>query len=255
MDLAARTNTVSMKFKLAIPSLGRWEQIQCHPLLEYAHVVVQPHEEDQYRAMEKQPAAIHVLPQAIKGIGWSRHWIVENLWEKNEDCIWQADDDLLGLRYLMTRNPRLYRDPAYLMAVLSHVATAALDSPAGVMGFTRQSPQWRDAKRPFNHRDWSPSMVVGICDRELNFDQSLTSMEDVDLYIQGMAQNRVNWIDNRWRVETPEPWTNKGGMQTYRTQAVQDLAMEMLQDKWGTKAIGTGDVGGQKPTVLLTRGR
>jgi hypothetical protein len=246
---------ISMKFKLAIPSLGRWDQIQSHPLLQYAHVVVQPHEEDRYRAMEHQPLAIHVLPEEVKGIGWTRHWIVENLWETDEDCIWQTDDDLLGLQYLMTRNPRLYSDPSYLMAVLSHVATAALDSTAGVMSFTRQSPQWRDAKQPFSHRDWSPSMVVGLCDRELNFDKSLVSMEDVDLFIQGMEKNRVNWIDNRWRVVTPEPWTNKGGMQTYRTRAVQDAAMKAMQDKWGTATIGTGAVRGVTPTVLLARGR
>jgi hypothetical protein len=240
-----------MKFKLVIPSLGRSKEIKRHPLLDYAHVVVQPHEEDLYKGCGNK---VHVLPKEVKGIGWTRHWIVENLWDDKEDCIWMVDDDISGLLYLMSRTARSFSDPQYILSVLSHVSLASVDAGAGVCGFTRQSPQFRNSSVPFSVRDWSPSQIIGVVNRKLNFDKSLTTMEDVDIFIQGWRDCGFNWIDNRWRT-LGRNWNNSGGMQTYRTALLQSDTLDRLKDKWGSSVIGNEVEGGRRPLVLLAKNR
>jgi hypothetical protein len=240
-----------MKFKLVIPSLGRSKEIKKHPLLNHAHIVVQPHEEDLYKGLGKE---LHVLPKEVKGIGWTRHWVVENLWDKKEGCIWMCDDDISGLLYIMSRTTRRFSDPHYIMSVLSHVSSVGVEIGSGVCGFTRQSPQWRNSSVPFSVRDWSPSQIIGVVNRKLNFDKSLTTMEDIDIYIQGFLHSRINWIDNRWRPEGRN-WDNSGGMQTYRTAKLQSDTLEVLKLKWGSSVIGDMVVNGKRPLVLLPKGR
>jgi hypothetical protein len=240
-----------MKFKLVIPSLGRPKEILSHPLLDHAHVVVQPHEEELYKGSGKK---VHVLPKEVKGIGRTRHWIVENLWDEGEDCIWMCDDDISGLLYIMSRTTRTYTDPQYIMSVLAHVSLASVDVGAGVCGFTRQSPQWRDSAVPFSVRDWSPSQIIGIVNRKLNFDQTLTTMEDIDIYIQGWQESGFNWTDNRWRP-VGRNWNNRGGMQTYRTAHLQSDTLLRLKNKWGSSIIGDQVLNGKRPLVLLPKGR
>jgi len=222
-----------MKFKCVIPSLGRPEEIQSHPMLEKCHVVVAPDQLDDYKSGKRQPIAYHALEPTVKGLPATRNWILDNLWDKDEDFIWQIDDDLRHVTYMMTRAVRRITDPDYMVDVVAHVGRAAMDAGTGLFGFAQTpKPMWRVPSKFIDVRGWASDHQMGVIDRELRFDENMRTRSCVDISLQCLLKHRFLWKDLRWHFLC-DIRTGKGGLVASRTTEREQQAFDYLEKKWG----------------------
>ena len=222
-----------MKFKCVIPSLGRPEEIQSHPMLEHCHVVVVADQLAEYQSGRRRPLAYHVLPPTVKGLPATRNWILDNLWDKDEDFIWQVDDDLRYIVYMMTRSTRRLKDPDYMVDVIDHVGRAAMDAGTGLFTFAlTPKPIERIPSKFIGLRGWASDHQMGIIDRELRFDENMRTRACIDISLQCLLKYRFLWKDLRWHFSC-DIRTGTGGLVTSRTTEREQEAFDYLEKKWG----------------------
>ena len=225
---------VKRNFKVIIPSKGRSAIIAKHPLLKYALVACPESQADAYR---EEGANVVPRPDSLVGLYAARQWILDTLWDESEPFIFLLDDDLIHLDYLFTRHPTISTDPDYMMAVIAAAAQPAIDSGAGLFGFSHTNrPQERKCNVPFRLRAWLNGSGLGIIDRSLSFDKVLRVRGDIDISLQNLAQNRIVWQDVRWCFVSSR-WDTPGGVTAVRTTEVQAEALEYLQTKWGSGIV------------------
>jgi hypothetical protein len=223
-----------VKFKIVIPSKGRPQDVRKTPLFEVSHIAVPASDLEEYKSVEGvAPLAWVPVPDEVNSLSKTRQWILDELWAKDEEFVFQTDDDLLNLAYLHSRTVRYFKDPNYIRAVIGHVAITALDSGTGLFGFaTQPKPNERNTLKPFSIRKWVSAQGIGIIDRRLKFDPNLKLKEDLDISLMNLQLNRIVWTDNRWCFYS-EHWNNRGGLSMVRTADREMEAFEYIQDKWG----------------------
>jgi hypothetical protein len=226
-----------MRFKCVIPSLGRPQDIQSHPLLEYCHVVVVASQLGDYKHGSRKPLDYHVLPEGVTGLAATRNFILDELWAKDEDFVWMIDDDFQFMTYMMNRAPRKFVDPEYMLAVVDHVGTAAVDSGTGLFGFNlQQKPIERIPSRFIGLRGWLSANAMGVIDRSLRFDPTFVVKGDIDMSLQCLFKHRFLWKDLRWHFHS-QARLNRGGLVSSRTTESEQAAQNLLNAKWGANTL------------------
>jgi hypothetical protein len=227
-----------VSFKIAIPSMDRAKTVRKTALFEVGHIVVPESQIDEYRSVDGvDPIAWVPVPDDVDSLSKTRQWILDELWEKDEEFIFQADDDLISLVYMMSRSVRYNSNPDYIRSVIAHVGQCAVDSGAGLFGFaTQPKPQERSSNRPFMLRKWISAQGLGIVDRSLKFDPNLRLKEDLDISISNLQKNRIVWCDERWCMYS-EHWSNRGGLQVVRTSYREEESFDYIVNKWGAGVV------------------
>ena len=159
-----------------------------------AYVVVKKEQLSQYQEASEtdsiNPKEFVELPDDVNGIAQTRHWIVENLYEKNEDFVFMMDDDISSIRYLMTRTVRESKDSSYINSVISHVGNVASQAQSGIFGFAHTPrPQERQWNRPFILRAWVSAYAMGVISRDVQFDPNCFLKEDVDISLSSIQKD------------------------------------------------------------------
>jgi hypothetical protein len=226
-----------MRFKCVIPSLGRPVDIQEHPLLEHCHVVVVADQLAEYERGNRKPLAYHALPEGTEGLAATRNFILDELWDKDEDFVWMIDDDLQYMVYMLNRSPRTFLDPNYMLAVVDHVGTAAMDAGTGLFGFNLQKkPVERIPSRPIGLRGWLSANAMGVIDRSLRFDPRFLVKGDIDISLQCLLRHRFLWKDLRWHFHS-QARVNRGGLVKSRTTDREQEAQDLINQKWGANTL------------------
>jgi hypothetical protein len=227
-----------VSFKIAIPSMNRPKDVRKTALFEVGHIVVPESQLEEYKSVSGiSPVAWVPVPDEIDSLSKTRQWIVDELWGKKEDFIFQADDDLIALVYMFSRSVRYNHNPDYIRAVIGHVGQCAVDAGAGLFGFaTQPKPQERSTNNPFMLRKWISAQGLGITDRSLKFDPNLRLKEDLDIALANLQKNRIVWCDERWCMYS-EHWSNRGGLQVVRTYDREEEAFDYIVDKWGSGVV------------------
>ena len=87
-----------LPFRIAIPSRARAEVIHRCPLWQTATIVVDDENEKAEYVAAGVPVQNLVVCDPCANIGALRQWMLDNLWEKSDQCIVQMDDDFLGIQ-------------------------------------------------------------------------------------------------------------------------------------------------------------
>jgi glycosyltransferase involved in cell wall biosynthesis len=228
----------SMNWTLAIPSLGRASLIGKHPLLSYAEIVVPEREFEAYTAALPKGQIIVPHPDSVKGISQARNWILDNVRKDTDDFVVMCDDDIQSVSYMMTLRIKAKKDPLYMLAIIERTAQLALDAGVGIFGYAHTPrPMERRGNTPFRFRVWINAVVMGVVDKELRFDGSLMTKEDVDMSLQAMAKHRYVIQDVRYAWNAGH-WDMIGGLSAVRTQELEYATIKFLQKKWGSDVIG-----------------
>jgi hypothetical protein len=227
----------SMKWTLAIPSLGRASIVGKHPLIPYAEIVVPEREFDAYTAALPKGQIIVPHPDSVKGISQARNWILDNVRKDTDDFVVMCDDDIMSVSYMMTLRIKAKKDPLYMLSVIERTAQLTLDAGVGIFGYAHTPrPMERNGNTPFRFRSWINAVVMGVVDKELRFDGSLMTKEDVDMSLQAMAKHRYVIQDVRY-AWTAGHWDMIGGLAAVRTQELEYATVKFLQKKWGADVI------------------
>lgn len=225
--------------KIVIPTLGRVDIIEKHPLREVADLLVAEREYDLYHARYPD-MTIWAHPDTVKNIAQARNYVLEEIRKPEDRSIVMFDDDLECCIYTMSMHYQKHYDVEYMVRVLERTEGMAIDAGAGIFGFAHTPrPQERDTFRPFSLRGWVNCRSIGIIDPDLRFDPFLTAKEDFDICLQSLQKNRIVWMDKRY-VFLCEHWTNAGGLQETRTTATEEKDNAYMRRKWGTKVMVTG---------------
>jgi hypothetical protein len=243
---------MAIKFKIVIPSKGRPSDVRKTALFPLAHIAVPARELEEYQSVKGvAPAAWVPVPDEVNSLSKTRQWILDELWSKDEEFVFQTDDDLIALVYMMSRTVRYYNDPEYIRAVIGHVGVCAVDSGAGLFGFaTQPKPNERKANTPFVLRKWISAQGIGIVDRELEFDPALILKEDLEISLANLQKNRIAWVDDRWCFYS-EHWKNMGGLVQVRTEGRELAAFNQIQDKYGQGIVKRQEPMAKKDNKLL----
>ena len=228
--------TPDLPFKIAIPTRSRADSIHRNPLWQLGIAVVISGEEADAYIAAGMPKENVVVCGPYPNIATKRQWILDNLWEKDEPCIVQVDDDFLGLKPTMTWRSKLYEEPDDLAAIFWESSVSAIDAGAGIFGYMRNAnPRLRNCNAPFTLRRWI-HCAFGVCDRAVHFDPRLYESEDIDLSLLGLKLNRIIWKDNRFGMKYI-PSRRAGGMAATITQDRGARSVSMINSKHGEEIV------------------
>ena len=222
-----------MRYKLVIPSYGRWELAAKHPLLEAAYLVVPASQEQEYQRTCGDKCLGIITHPDLKGLPRTRNFIIQEVYDPaTEEFIFQADDDIDYVRYLMTRRVVNLTRPRDILPVIEHTARLALDTGTNLFGYAHTPrPNERTAETPFRWRTYISSVAMGIIGQGQLFDENLVVKSDVDFSLQTLERYRVACMDRRYSWAAGR-WT-RGGLADQRTTASTEAAVEYLAMKWG----------------------
>jgi hypothetical protein len=225
-----------MKFKVAIPTLGRPDFIVDHPLIDHAAICVTDSEYESYRK-NLPNADIRVRPDSVIGISATRNWLLENVREPGDDFIMLMDDDVEHMIHLMTKHFQPIRDPDHILDVIHHVGQICVDMGVGVFGWAHDpKPERRFGTSVAGLRAWVRGCAQGIVDPHLRFDEQLSCGEDFDICVQSLYRTRMCWQDRRWTF-VAKAWELPGGMRRVRTDSVAKRDVAYMQMKWGNTVV------------------
>jgi hypothetical protein len=225
-----------VNFSVYIPSYKRPALLANHILLEHAIVHLADKEIAEY---EKYFKAVNRFPKGIiggngEGLSKARNTILGN-W-KDEDFIFQCDDDFHGVSYLMTMAVKTIRNPLHILQIIQTTARMAADVESPVFGYhIGENPSQRRSFTPFHFRGRLHDCSCGIFDKTMRFDENLYHSTDIDITFESLKRSRLCFIDMRycWLFDR---WS-VGGLSEFRTHQRSIDSVKYLQEKWGHKLV------------------
>ena len=227
-------------FKVLVMSKGRADQIPAHPLLSAAYVCVDT-EDEQAKYVEaieragKSAHSVHVLGGHDPTLGAARRRALDELWRREEPFVVMVDDDFEGFVSRMRFRSVGYRNVDDLLSIFWQSYVTAKDIPTGLFGYgTLMSVMSRGTNLPFGALNGSDisAQAMGILDRDLRFDPSLSTGDDIDLSLQCLKKYRFFLKDMRYSLVAATK--TSGGVANVRTSVQTKKIHRRLTEKWGT---------------------
>lgn len=213
---------------VAVPSMGRAGKMKTSTVLPSATVYVPEREVEQYRSAHAGVAIVGV-PDEVKGITATRNWILDRCPARwlvfvDDDV---ADQGWFHLRHRKGRRRNL--DERGWMREWSRLASIAEDLKlrifgVGTDGALRSVYPWR----PFIFHTYVTASCMGMqVGAGLRFDESFKVKEDYELCLRAIKEDG-GVLGARYLFWRNLHWKNKGGCAAYRTQEVEELAIQKL---------------------------
>ena len=247
-----------VKFCVVVPSRRRSDSIVTMPLLPVANVFVHESEVETYErhfAKREVPFGT-VRPHSQQGMPRIRNYMLEQMLTDEVDFMFMADDDVRGLRLMMTRlSAPIIGDMRTILEVIATTGHTAKQFPVGIFGFHQSGvPRERRCQIPFYLRGWISSHACGVLDRDLRYDPRLRTHDDIDFSLQAIAKYGHAFRDERWYVDCLPSvgWNSTTGMAAFRSTKEEEDALALLQAKWGEQTIQRGDLQASGMAVVVT---
>ncbi len=227
---------------IIIPSKGRPETVPTMlGMFPTARYCISESEVDEYEIKNKNNLLIH--PDDLVGLTPKRQWILDNV---DARVVFQSDDDIEKVLSLVGMRSRHISDPRAIMQIIVNTANIADGIGAKLYGYTViANPMYSQDNKPFAFT----SMIAGcfgIIDHALSYDQKLTTRQDVDMTLQGLAKFRVNLMDTRFCFKGKD-FDNRGGLQGVRTKENVERDTLYMKAKWGSHVKWSGGAKGNSP--------
>lgn len=174
--------------------------------------------------------AVMPVPRPAVGmpLGHQRNTALDDAHAADAVCV-QTDDDLRRLAILGDDSKA---HPAHLADYLDAWASPLTAGPARLAGCA-PTPNPLFAKRRVGAAHWVMAQLFAVAPSPLRFDPATCPREDYDYTCQHLATHgAVARCDNL--LPTYQHWGNRGGCQTYRTDARGAAVNELLLERWPT---------------------
>lgn len=218
---------------IAIPSKGRPGKVKSLNIIPSATLYVPQSEYQQYASIYAKTKVISV-PNEIKGITRTRNWILDNT---SDPWVTMIDDDVLAqgyvnLRRTSERHVRLTESVWIGEFVKLFEVTEQMGYRVwGVAtdGAARSFYPWR----PFIFRTYVTASCCGLLNypapdkRRIRFDETFPVKEDYELCLRAIAEDG-GIIGCRYMYWQNSHWKDAGGCSSYRTQSIEETAIERL---------------------------
>ena len=224
-----------MKVKFYSPSYKRTEKSITQIKYPFVKLVVKESEAKEYI---KNGNNVVICPDEAQGnLCRVRNWILNNLFDKETDCIILLDDDCKGIGYWEEQNKSVF-NPGELEEFCEKMAILCNDLNFKFWGLNCVE----DKGAYMEHKPFGFTQYIGgpfqahLKDSEIRYDESLPLKEDYDITLQHMLKHggalRINYA--HYNVKQAE---QSGGCATYRNLEKEKEQFFMLQRKWGKDII------------------
>lgn len=233
-----------LRINYVVPSWGRAKTITTLSLLSKTRALVSEDQvEDYKRFTGLGDDRFIVCPREFQGHGKgiAQNWMLDNCWE-DYDAVLSIDDDITRFRFHdkvdgeNTEGTTLTEQQVY--EYLENACEVAYEWGCGMFGISiNHDPMVYDEFKPFRTLAYIDGGVVGfVRDDGLRYDTELTVKEDVDYFLQSVARYHKALRFEKLFVNKGA-FTNEGGCQDIRTDALEQKQFKMMQKKWGSNVI------------------
>lgn len=218
--------------RVVIPSRKRVKVLRAGALrlFPYATVTVAESEATAYAPLFKDGVANLVLhPDEVTGVGPIHQWILDNF---DDEAVFVVNDDTFRLVVLTGYRNMNITSPGNAYAVVLNAANIAKDMGAPIFGFNQA---W-DVRKfrpqdPFGLNSWT-SGTIGTIGRDIRYDTSLLTRDDIDFCLTALLKKRFVFIDRRFSF-VHRCYGLTGGNALHRSAARNQEEIDYLQRKWG----------------------
>lgn len=210
-----------------MPSKGRVGQVKSIRVLPQARLFVPAAEFDDYRRVYGE--CVQAVPMSVRGITATRNWILDNT---SERWVVFIDDDVTsqGVRVLLSNESlTLPLSSTVWQSVFAQLFCVCEDIGYPIWGIATQSATRSVYPyRPFLWQSYVTASCMGMLNLPtLRFDESYPVKEDYELCLRcirdygGVVAARFVFWEN-------EHWDTPGGCHDYRTQEMEQAAIDRL---------------------------
>jgi len=235
-------------YRIVIPSRKRTKLVQrVRTLLPTATVTVEASEMEDYAPFV--PPDLLVPHPPLGGIAAIRNWILDSF---PEPCIIMSDDDFNMVMVLGGVMRRL-KNPEDIRRLIENQVTIATDLNIGIFNWNPGMPMVRNynAQDPFSFTKdvWGVFGLRGESRTSRRFDLKADGLEDIDMTLQALRDDRIVLTDLRFHFDVGVNQTTQGGNLRADTAEQRVRATDHLRNKWGPELIPL------RPTGLETKRR
>lgn len=212
---------------IAIPSKGRASKTTSQRILTAATFFVPELEAEGYRGAVKNP--IVAVPGNVQGITKTRNWILDHV--QDQEVVF-VDDDVRTAGYLWMQSERAEVrriEEAGWIGEFQKLFQVAAGMDYRVWGVANVSaPRAMYPYRPFLWRSYVTASCMGIVnDGKTRFDERFQVKEDYELCLREI-RDRGGIVAARYLFWENEHWKNAGGCAEYRSQKMEQKAINLL---------------------------
>lgn len=215
---------------VAIPSKGRPTRVKSQKVIPSARVFVPAVEAESYRRYGV--ANVVPVPDSVAGITRTRNWILENT---RDPHVVFMDDDVKssGWFELYPENGKLRHLPESawlpefkkLFAIAEQIGYRVWG--VGTDGALRNCYPYK----PFLFHSYVTGSCMGIVNRGLRFDETFPVKEDYELCLRCIRDDG-GVLAARYLFFSTNHWSDKGGCREYRTQEMEERAVNELMTRY-----------------------
>lgn len=216
----------------AIPSKGRAGKVKTLKHLPFGVLFVPEYDASVYQSAYPQ-STVRGVPASVKGITQTRNWILDNV---DDDDVVMVDDDVKACGYVRVDDQSVKH--CKIKPETWQRESAKLFELARSVGFRLWGVATQGAARsvypykPFLWRSYVTASFCGLCrESGIRFDESFRVKEDYELNLRCIVEDggvvaarHIYWENSHWGDD--------GGCKDYRTQSMEQDAIDMLKKKY-----------------------
>lgn len=216
----------------AIPSKGRAGAVKTLKHLPYGVLFVPEYDAKAYQ--QAHPGVdVRGVPSATIGITATRNWILENA---DDDDVIMVDDDVKNCGYVRLDDEKSKH--CKLSPEVWRREAVKLFEVTRQMGFRLWGIATQSATRsvypykPLLFRSYVTASFCGICrESGIRFDESFRVKEDYEINLRCVKEDG-GVVAARYIYWENSHWGDEGGCKDYRTQAMEQDAIDRLKQKY-----------------------
>lgn len=216
----------------AVPSKGRAGRVKTLDVLPSAKLFVPEYEASAYKKVYVS-TDVQSVPAHIIGITATRNWILDTV---DDASVVMVDDDVKACGYMHLHDTSGKHTKITEQAWIKE--SQKLFDVTRSMGYRLWGIATDGALRsvypykPFLWRSYVTASFCGICNEtKLRFDESFKVKEDYELNLRCIVEDG-GVVAARYLYWANSHWVDDGGCKDYRTQAMEQDAIERLSEKY-----------------------
>lgn len=250
MARASSSRPVGPRYRIFIPSKGRWESLFTMKALDKIGVdytvVVEPQEADRY-AKAVGAERLLVMPHSDKGLAFTRNWIWDYARDHGYPRFWTIDDNIGGF-YRFNRNLKVPVTDGAILRAAEDFAERYTNVPIAGLNYFMFAP--RKAGHRINPFDVNKRVYSNMLIRTNYLDphgypyrNETFYNDDTDLCLRVLKDGNCTILFNAFLVEKKTTMTVRGGMTPhYQEEGRWNMAEELrrahpdvttITRKWG----------------------
>lgn len=216
----------------AIPSKGRAGKVKTLNHLPYGVLFVPEYEAKDYSRTYPESKIVSV-PSSVSGITKTRNWILD--WSE-EDSVVMVDDDVRACGYVRMNEENTTQkeiEPGQWFLECEKLFAMTRGMGYRIFGIaTQNAPRSVYPFKPFLWRSYVTASFIGICNEtKIRFDESFPVKEDYELNLRCVVEDG-GVVAARYLHWTNSHWHDEGGCKDYRTQQMEQNAIDALKKKY-----------------------